>query len=477
MATKETTTAVLVAVAAANKLPEAYLRKTSEAQQVAETALRIEERTARALDAIAAVLVKAPREEEISVGLQVDYGSPGSVTITVAANKNVPEAAVQHLTEIWTALCKLRSKYRAEQRNEKLKKQTYADETPPKPREAPLPAEYCELVKLVYGYSFAKFSRRLEKRHDKMMSAFNTLKNRLKSGELDDDDDTVLNLCFVLRNLRLFHNYGLSKIQEDQFVKDMTLAFFAFRRLQSEEEKSRTRAMLGASFEDIWRHMEKGLSFQTAIMDLDRFSSSRRMSTILAKSLIVNRLPAAVSAELPSQISDWQIAAQDATKGLEPTDKLDTALHKAHTVHRGKRGVVHSELKLLEHFVTRPADSIPPLSYIGVSKLSCLGCWTAINAWNKTRDAPRYAVRGTHGKWYFPWAVPTGIAKDEQAGSRIYSDLQEEVVKCLRQHGLCHLRSDSSAGPANTQWISLNDERLTTEYRKKLLREELEAGP
>ncbi|KAK2807607.1 hypothetical protein FQN51_000040 [Onygenales sp. PD_10] len=424
MPSKETTTAVLVAIAAANQLVDAsyYAKRTSAVALVPrepfEKALHTEEITARVLNALATVLVKAPRGEVIAVGLQVDYSSPGSVAITMASDKNIPAATVQHLTKIWSALYKLRIKYRAEERNEKANKQMDADETSPKPRKATLPAEYCELVRLVYGYSFAKFSRRLEKRHDKMMSAFNTLKDRLKSGELDDDDDTVLNLFCVLRYLRLFRNYDPSKLQEGQFIKDMTSAFFTFRELQSEEEKSRVEAILGASFEDIWRHIEKSLSFQTAIMDLNRFSTCRRMYTILSKTLIVNHLPATICAELPSQISDWQIAAQDATKGLESTDKLDTALHKAHRVHDGKRGVVHGELKVLEYFVTRPADSIPPLSYIGVSKLSCLGCWTTINAWNKAHDAPRYVVRGTRGKWYFPWAVPTGIAKDEAAGNR-----------------------------------------------------------
>ncbi|PGH15288.1 hypothetical protein AJ80_05641 [Polytolypa hystricis UAMH7299] len=93
-----------------------------------------------------------------------------------------------------------------------------------------------------------------------------------------------------------------------------------------------------------------------------------------------------------------------------------------------------------------------------MSKLSCLGCWTTINAWNKTHDAPRYVVRGTHGKWYFPWAVPTRIAKDDPA---------EEVVNCLKQHNLCRLRSDSSVESAHSQWTSLNDEQLTKESKKK----------
>ncbi|PGH15289.1 hypothetical protein AJ80_05642 [Polytolypa hystricis UAMH7299] len=312
MSSKETTTAVLVTIAAANQLADAsYPRKVSEPHQVAlvprehfKKALRIEERTACALDAIATVLVKASRDEVIAVGLQVDYSSPGSVTITVAANTDVLPTTVKHLTEIWDALYKLRIKYRAQQEKEKSKKQAYADEMPPKPHEAPLPVEHCELVKLVYVYSFAKFSRRLEKCYHKIISTLNMLKDRVKSGELDQDDDTILNLFYVLGYLRSFHNYDMSKLQENQFIKNMTATFFAFQELLSETEKSRARAILGTSFEDTWRHIEKSLALQTAIMDLDRFAGSRRMSPILSKTLIVNNLPAAICAELPSQISD-----------------------------------------------------------------------------------------------------------------------------------------------------------------------------
>lgn len=200
--------------------------------------------------------------------------------------------------------------------------------------------------------------------------------------------------------------------------------------------------------------MEKALGLQKAIMNLDRLAASRRMSPILRKSLTVNRLPTNECERLPSPISAWRAAAEEAVKQLEVTDKFDSCLVKAHKKYQGQRGVVHSEMKILDHFLTRPAGSVPPLSYIGVSKLSCLGCWTTINAWNSAHDAPKYRVRGTHGKWYFPWAVPTSIANDKLKAIPIHDSLQEEVINCLRKYDLCRLRSDSSVNSSGSAWSS-----------------------
>lgn len=48
---------------------------------------------------------------------------------------------------------------------------------------------------------------------------------------------------------------------------------------------------------------------------------------------------------------------------------------------------------------------VPPFSYVGVSKLSCSACNIWIEGYNK-KYGPMFYTRGSHGKWYFPWAIP-----------------------------------------------------------------------
>ena len=48
---------------------------------------------------------------------------------------------------------------------------------------------------------------------------------------------------------------------------------------------------------------------------------------------------------------------------------------------------------------------VPAFSYLGISKLSCSPCQTWIDAYNQT-GGPFFYRRGSHGKWYWPWAIP-----------------------------------------------------------------------
>jgi OTT_1508-like deaminase len=75
-------------------------------------------------------------------------------------------------------------------------------------------------------------------------------------------------------------------------------------------------------------------------------------------------------------------------------------------------GMVHCECKLIS-YLTDSKDAwseIPALGYIGVSKLSCRPCYKWIKAYNSL-GGPQFHIRGTHGKWYPSWVMPTTSAK------------------------------------------------------------------
>lgn len=101
---------------------------------------------------------------------------------------------------------------------------------------------------------------------------------------------------------------------------------------------------------------------------------------------------------------------------------------------------------MLQHLInnmTRPR----PISYIGVSKLICAACAIVFHTWNELYPRNSYLIRGSHGKFYGSWAVPTGWGLDKQSAllKSIYSQLASHLSSSLYNYGLARRMSDSSA--------------------------------
>src|SRR5438034_7145225 len=86
-------------------------------------------------------------------------------------------------------------------------------------------------------------------------------------------------------------------------------------------------------------------------------------------------------------------------------------------------GPVHCEVAVALHFLrSDPAShDVPALPYIGVSKLSCLACWTFFRCLHD--HACNFYIRGTHAKAYFPWKYPDC----ELNASRLSTEEQSEI--------------------------------------------------
>ena len=68
---------------------------------------------------------------------------------------------------------------------------------------------------------------------------------------------------------------------------------------------------------------------------------------------------------------------------------------------------LHCEMQAMEHnyFSSNP---INPL-LIGISKLSCFMCWLVCKISNENHQNIKVFVRGTHGKQYLGWKLPTNL--------------------------------------------------------------------
>lgn len=89
---------------------------------------------------------------------------------------------------------------------------------------------------------------------------------------------------------------------------------------------------------------------------------------------------------------------------------------------------VHCECALIADFNTQPHPDLEPFRYIGVSKLSCAACHLWVRAFNATHHY-QYHTRGTHGKWYPKWAMPTSLQTPEMLAS-----MRDEVENAYKAH-------------------------------------------
>ncbi|KAG0634242.1 hypothetical protein HOY80DRAFT_1099887 [Tuber brumale] len=104
-------------------------------------------------------------------------------------------------------------------------------------------------------------------------------------------------------------------------------------------------------------------------------------------------------------------------------------------------------------------DNVPPFSYIGLSKLSCGACRLWLEAFNKVGQWTFY-TRGSHGKWYWPWGMPTAeeslgeVTARESSGEvswekslreTMAGKISREYIKYLKERELYRSGSDSSS--------------------------------
>jgi hypothetical protein len=79
---------------------------------------------------------------------------------------------------------------------------------------------------------------------------------------------------------------------------------------------------------------------------------------------------------------------------------------------------IHSECAIIQHLMERRDNSgkldfkpdkwarVPPLMYIGMSKLSCNPYQWWIRAFNG-RGGPQFRIRETNERWHWPWGMPS----------------------------------------------------------------------
>jgi hypothetical protein len=155
-----------------------------------------------------------------------------------------------------------------------------------------------------------------------------------------------------------------------------------------------------------------------------------------------------VDVNLPTVRDEWSDILKAALKvgGYQRSGDSELILEqaaKSENISGQVKSFTHCECKILRYFIAERLTPTP-LSYIGVSNLACAGCSTVFRVWNNLHGDTKYLCRGSHGKWYFPWAMPD-LNDSNNVANATYEDMAKKLGKSLLIRGQARFESDSSA--------------------------------
>ncbi|KAG0632819.1 hypothetical protein HOY80DRAFT_721270 [Tuber brumale] len=211
------------------------------------------------------------------------------------------------------------------------------------------------------------------------------------------------------------------------------------------------------------RGLEQLTSLTRHIECLITFANSPRLRPALQYRMSISTVPGQTrTVELPGSQEQWKPILEVAAAKILPWQKCDArelAERFGGTIHVCP---AHCECTIIQYLMTRHGDSwdnVPPFSYIGVSKLSCGACRLWLEAFNEVGQRTFY-TRGSHGKWYWPWGMPTAeeslgevvdgelsrkVAWEKSLGETMAGKISHEYIKYLNERELYRSGWDSSS--------------------------------
>ena len=201
-------------------------------------------------------------------------------------------------------------------------------------------------------------------------------------------------------------------------------------------------------------YLQKLVIIHTYIDRLARYAHSPRLRRHFFNKFMVETVCQPCMTLVMPKAQDWERVVADALRfpNLLDSDNFNPKLVCLFKTLKSKPGYlrtvqapVHCECALITHYQNRPNSKpvVAPLEYIGVSKLSCKACVLFFEASNKVTSS-RFCTRGSHQKWYFPWAMPKC---EPEIRDKFALHLADYLGRALEHEGIPRRGySDSSAG-------------------------------
>ncbi|RPA92455.1 hypothetical protein L873DRAFT_1794227 [Choiromyces venosus 120613-1] len=412
-------------------------------------------RTFPILDTLAHISVSRPNSQVVAIALQLKPDTK-EIRLTIAENQDVADSLVNHLYNIWRKLQALSDEYAGQRKAE-----WDGDEmlSPVIASDVARPLKI-EIFREIYKFSLEKQKKRVNKWLRALCDFMEELEKRRAGVALEGFEWNLYNAVVALvLALKLVFKHSENQLTDDEweqvYWQSMTANLEAKLVLADRhglgcdalaQELNGDRD--GDPFQ-LRRALEKLISLPCHIESLFGFAHSPRLRSALQYHMTICAvLGQAQIVILPTSQEQWKSFLEAACGQPGQWQEKDARTLFQKFGSREWKCPVHCECGLIQYLQTKHCDSwdnVPAFSYIGVSKLSCSACRVWIEAFN-VLGGPKFYTRGSHGKWYWPWAMPTmgvGSLRENMAGMVL-----DEYLTQLEKRGKIKKRAGSDSSGA-----------------------------
>ncbi|RPA96385.1 hypothetical protein L873DRAFT_1239130 [Choiromyces venosus 120613-1] len=428
-------------------------------------------RTFPVLDAIASISVFEERSQVVAVALQLN-SKERQIRLTIAENREVEPSVVDHLYSVWGKLQALSNEFAAKGGSD-----TNGEGSPDIPGDVALPLRV-NIFREIYQFSLEKQMKRVTKWWSRLLDFVKELAKR-RGEDLQGVESNlyyvVAGLHSVLQLVRRLHRNPTRGLTDDEWevVHDHSMWANENVGLVLADRKHFGCEILAQELNDSpsscpkdafrLRHaLEKLTSLTHHIECLISFAGSPLLRPALQYHMSISTVPGQTrTVELPGSQEQWKPFLEVAAAKILPWQE-GYARKLAENFEENIRVCsAHCECVLIQYFTTRHSDSwdnVPAFSYIGVSKLSCSACRIWLEAFNEAGQRKFY-TGGSHGKWYWPWGMPTAeeslgevmaressgeVAPEKSLGETMAGKISLEYIKYLEERKLYRSGTDST---------------------------------
>ena len=360
----------------------------------------------RIIDALSVLCISEPHQT-MAIALRV-LGH--EVEVIVAENDTVQDRTIEHLQSSWSLLQQL---------------STCATKRQDSPNNAELDEESCQIIRTFRITMLQFVSVRLKYRLEKHLNQFLSI----EMGQFQKG----CAFWHVYTAVLVLNNFMRSDKAIDE--KSWNVIWSVCEMLQSKagclqvEDMGRIQEAMPNKF-DIVRYLTKITCVVKSIKALLGAAKHPRYRFIFRATFTVTRLePRMGEHNIPDSTTGWEavISRLLEEKNRRKQDdeheyELDEEVVQMHTKlltekHSHPKAYVHNECLIIRNLLLLPTPRA--YSYIGVSKLSCRGCFEYIRAANSVHGT-RFITRGWDQKWTFPWGFAS-IQKEDKVAAKMYN--------------------------------------------------------
>lgn len=358
-------------------------------------------RLTRILDSIANISISQAKGEVVAVAVQI---SMIDIRLIVSSNGTLPDSTIRYLNEIWNTLKRLSKDYQDYHRVPENAVSPKRPSTKDLGEDAQIRIQ--SLGQEILRFGHGRLRRRVAKHYLEFIS-------------LNKDVTKELKLESVITQLKRIKPW-LDQPALGDTIWDYIWTILEHIRVQFDEFSDIVKSYENTPLIPfhLTRYLSKVVSVNRDIQALMKAANSPRLRTLFHRDFQIINLKGSgdIPFSLPTSRAGWAQLVEDTlrwrntvakAKGelkfkLDKTSVQQHAIKMCETPPRNTN-FVHCELNVISYILQSLEGGF--LDYIGVSKLCCRGCAQCILAVEHVLGK-RFRVKGTHQKFYYPWAFP-----------------------------------------------------------------------